>query len=125
MAQGEAARGRRRGGVGQGRAPEEQHHNSAMETAFSEMQGLWLDLVDGRRSLVVATGTLLRTGSEVLLVETRGGGPRRVISWRGGQPEARVAPGERRELVEVGQPAMGSEGGLVAHGVMGTLSTQW
>ena len=110
MAQGEAARGRRRGGVGQGRAPEEQHHNSAMETAFSEMQGLWLDLVDGRRSLVVATGTLLRTGSEVLLVETRGGGPRRVISWRGGQPEARVAPGERRELVEVGQPAMGPDG---------------
>ena len=57
-----APSGRRRGGVGQGRGPDEEpdrRAGDASRVSFSDMQGLWLALRDGRRCLVVATGICL------------------------------------------------------------------
>ena len=96
-----ATGGRRRGGVGQGRGPDEPDQRT-----FSEMQGLWVALSDGRRCLVVAAGTVHVSGRQALLVVPRDGGGRLAIPWLNGQPEAEVILGEPRELAEGRLPVL-------------------
>ena len=104
-----APSGRRRGGVGQGRGPDEEPDRRAGDASrvpFFDMQGLWLALRDGRRCLVVATGISSSTREQTLLISPRGGGRRLAIPWRNGQPEADVIPGETRELAEGRLPVL-------------------
>ena len=103
----ENGRGRRRDSVGQGRGPDPADVSASSGNDLSSMQGLWVELDGGGRGLVVATGIVISTREEMLLVEMHGGGPKRMVPWRGGQPEARIIPGERRELVDVALPILG------------------
>ena len=87
--------------MGQGRGPDAEDIIAGFGADVSDMKGVWLDFDDGGRGLVVATGIILASRLEQLLVEMRGGGPRRVVPWCGGQPRARIVLGERKELVVV------------------------
>ena len=89
--------------MGQGRAPDAAENGAGIGICLSSMQGLWVDLPDGCRGLVVATGFTNASGHEALIVMPRDGGPRRAIPWCGGYPEATVASGERRELAGRGE----------------------
>ena len=111
--------GRRRDSLGQGRGPDAADAVAGFVFDFMDMPGVWLDLEDGGRGLVVATAIILRTAEELLLVEMRGGGPRRLVPWADGHPTARLVPGARKEFVDVGLPtvAVGEmPGGTYRHG---------